>query len=189
MKLSDNPLLSSPEFETKFKIMRAIDAPLDKLSVKDICQKAGISRDTFYRHFSSKYDIAIWHGKLAQSLSLDQPLDDSSLVSLYARDLSLLAEEKDFYRRAFANTGKTSKEFPEMNLHRRTAIIDALQKKGVAITDRVVFQVETFVALETALVVKWLRTGCEPAPQVYAEWLVSMIPPELRAALEEVGAH
>lgn len=187
MKLSDNPMLLSPDIETKFKIMRAIDAPLDKLSVKDICQKAGVSRDTFYRHFSSKYDIAVWHGKLAQSLSLDRPTDGGSLATRYARDLGFLAEEKEFYRRAFANTGKSGKEFPEMSLHRAAAIIEVLRGGGVAITDLVTFQVETFVALETALVVKWLRLGCEPSPQVYAEWIVSMIPSGLQAALSEVG--
>lgn len=188
MKLSENPILSSPDLKTKFKIMRAIDAPLDKLSVKDICEKAGVSRDTFYRHFSSKYDIAIWHGKLAQSLSLDRLSDESSLLSRYERDLSFLAEEKVFYQRAFANTGKNNREFPEMNVHRHDAIIVALQKKGVEITDCVAFQARTFVALETALIVKWLREGCTPPPHVYAEWIVSMIPPELRSALDEPNA-
>lgn len=31
----------------------------DKLSVSDICAKAGVSRMSFYRNFSSKYDLAI----------------------------------------------------------------------------------------------------------------------------------
>ena len=31
----------------------------DKLSVSDICTKAGVSRMSFYRNFSSKYDLAI----------------------------------------------------------------------------------------------------------------------------------
>lgn len=36
------------------------DISFDHLKVTDICEKAGISRQTFYKHFKDKYEIAQW---------------------------------------------------------------------------------------------------------------------------------
>lgn len=42
-----------------FILMR--EMPYNKISVVDICDKAGIGRATFYRHFKSKEDIIIYY--------------------------------------------------------------------------------------------------------------------------------
>ncbi len=34
---------------------------LDKITVTDIVKKAGMTRQTFYRHFSDKYDLVNWY--------------------------------------------------------------------------------------------------------------------------------
>lgn len=49
-------------FGTKLAILQAIDRPVSELSVTEICDKAGVSRTTFYRHFDSKLDIVPWWG-------------------------------------------------------------------------------------------------------------------------------
>ena len=36
-------------------------APLDKITVKDITDVCGVSRQTFYRHFQDKQDLVNWY--------------------------------------------------------------------------------------------------------------------------------
>ena len=48
---------------TREKLARAIKeemerAPLDKITVTQIVERAGVTRQTFYRNFQDKYDLA-----------------------------------------------------------------------------------------------------------------------------------
>ena len=60
LTLGEN-IFSSPELSTKMRILHAVDKSLDQITVAEICRNAGISRQTFYRHFESKYDIPWWY--------------------------------------------------------------------------------------------------------------------------------
>lgn len=44
-------IFGSPELRTKMKILHAVDKSLDRITIAEICENAGISRQTFYRHF------------------------------------------------------------------------------------------------------------------------------------------
>ena len=51
---------------TREKLARAIKeemerAPLDKITVTQIVERAGVTRQTFYRNFQDKYDLVNWH--------------------------------------------------------------------------------------------------------------------------------
>lgn len=184
-KLADNPMLQTPDIAMKFKILHAVDGPIDKLSVKDICKNAGIARDTFYRHFDTKYHIAIWHGKFVQSLYLDNVGRTIDWKTGYYHNLRLLAEEKEFYRFALKNLGWKIKEFPEMDNHRKETILETLIKyKHVEVDDALLFCINTFVSLETILVTQWLRNGCTPDPNTFTERMVSVVPHQLLCAME-----
>lgn len=184
MKLSENPLLSSSENAMRFRVLHAVNRPLDELSVKDICVCADISRDTFYRHFASKYDIAVWHGKLIQSLYLEQVGRTIDLETGYFHNFRLLAEEKEFYGYAFKNFGRSMGEFPEMENHRKEALMSALkEKRGAVVDNELAFCVDAYVQLETVLVSRWLHDGCVPDPKTFTSYMVAVVPSKLRDAL------
>ena len=53
------------DFSLKMRIFDALDRlaaakSFDKISVTQICTEAGVSRATFYRHFSDKFSIPQW---------------------------------------------------------------------------------------------------------------------------------
>lgn len=184
MTIADNPMLASPDMAMKFAILHAVDRPLDELSVREICGKAGISRDTFYRHFNSKYGIPVWHGKLVQSLYLDQAGRTTDWETGYCHDFRLLAEERDFYAFAFKHLGRFNDEFPEMNEHRKAVLLETLRDwHGVDVDDGLMFCLDAFVMLETVLVTRWLRAGCDKTPEVFAKRMMSVIPAALLEAM------
>ena len=52
--------------DTKYLLAEALKicmkkAPLEKITVKDITDTCGISRQTYYRHFQDKQDLVNWY--------------------------------------------------------------------------------------------------------------------------------
>ena len=56
LTLGEN-IFNSPDLSIKMKILHAVNKSLDQITVAEICRNAGISRQTFYRHFESKQEI------------------------------------------------------------------------------------------------------------------------------------
>ena len=53
------------EQDTKEKIMESFrelarNNPIDKITVKQIAEKSGVTTQTFYNHFADKYDLVAW---------------------------------------------------------------------------------------------------------------------------------
>ena len=53
------------EQDTKEKILQSFreiarDCPIDKITVKQIAEKSGVTTQTFYNHFADKYDLVTW---------------------------------------------------------------------------------------------------------------------------------
>ena len=52
--------------KTKYKLANSIKecmktAPVDKITVKNIVEGCGVTRQTFYRNFLDKYDLINWY--------------------------------------------------------------------------------------------------------------------------------
>lgn len=63
-------IIPTPDFEAKIKILHAVDRPIEQLSLEEICARAGISRQTFYKHFDSKYSIGLWYSNFCNQYFL-----------------------------------------------------------------------------------------------------------------------
>lgn len=52
--------------KTKYKLANSIKecmktTPVDRITVKDIVEGSGLTRQTFYRNFKDKYDLINWY--------------------------------------------------------------------------------------------------------------------------------
>lgn len=64
-------------FEIRARILQVVyaaldDLPFDKVSVSLICERAGISRPTFYRYFTDRNDVCNWFIRTTMRSSLNQ---------------------------------------------------------------------------------------------------------------------
>ena len=65
-------------------------APVDRITVKDIAEGCGLTRQTFYRNFKDKYDLINWYfDKLVQQ-SLGQIETGSRVRESLARKLAFI---------------------------------------------------------------------------------------------------
>ncbi|MEG2025295.1 MAG: hypothetical protein RRZ85_07080 [Gordonibacter sp.] len=181
---TDNKMLLDQDLKTKLDIMHAVNKPLNKIFVKDICRNANISRDVFYRHFYSKFDISIWYGKFAQSFYLDNAGRTVDLQTAYYHNFCILSEQKEFFVCAYTDFDRMIGEFSAMNLHRKGVLLETLTAwRGLDVGDDLMFCIESFVQLETILVSRWLRDGCLPDPKTFANQITMLVPELLREAL------
>ena len=54
----------------KYRLAQAIrecmkTTPVDKITIREIVQTCGTTRQTFYRHFTDKYDLINWYFEAA----------------------------------------------------------------------------------------------------------------------------
>ena len=76
----------------------------DKISVKDISEKCGINRQTFYYHFIDKFDLLEW---IYQTDLFDKYLIDVDFDTWYDKMILVLGamkEEKAFYVNTVTHT-------------------------------------------------------------------------------------
>lgn len=170
----------SHEVNMRLRIMRTIDRSLDDISVREICERAGISRWTFYHYFDSKYDIPVWHGILVQQFYVDKIGRTLDWETGYQNNFRLLSEEKDFYANCMRYTANNSDGLNLMEEHRKSVIFETLSDyRHVEVDDDLRFCVEAFVHNETYMVARWMRDGCEPDYQLFAKRMVEAVPTRL----------
>lgn len=107
------------------RILKSVDRPLEVISVNDICKNAGISRQTFYNHFESKYTLRSWWSEYCEQFSLDRIGIDLSWEEASIRYAQLMLSPGNFIFKSASNN-RTESEPYEKNLVERR--INALRK-------------------------------------------------------------
>ena len=178
-------VFNSPEVRVKMKILHAVDKSLDRMTISEICKNAGISRQTFYRHFESKYDIPWWHSIFCRQFYLNEIGRTIDWHTGYYHHLRLVSQEREFYRKSIQYSINTPFGQTVMPENRIAVLIDTLENyRHVPVDDNMRFLVETFSKLETEVMNDWFRSD-QPTDLVrWTEDLVSLVPARLYHALE-----
>ena len=82
--------------------------PIDKITIKEITDKAGVIRPTFYNHFQDKYELLEWITVNELFAPADPLLSNGMLKEGVTFILTTMEKEKDFYKRAAALEGQNS---------------------------------------------------------------------------------
>ena len=151
---------------TRLRVLRAVVEPIEDMTVSQICGLAGVSRQTFYSLFSSKYDIAYWYLTLAEERYIYEigrtlPLDEGLQKFFCFLELEHAALANAFER----NPDKG--ELRERLAHPENEILWTIQSKGIEVSEDLKFCVIYTVESANCLVASWCIHGHdEPADRV-----------------------
>ncbi len=84
------------------------DQPIEKISVKDICEKADINRGTFYTHYSDPYDLlAQIENELFNEIlvSIESSLKAEAISGLLAEIFESIVKNSELCRVLFSDYG------------------------------------------------------------------------------------
>ena len=80
---------------------------LQEIRVKDLCEKSGTDRHTFYYHFRDKYELVAWIYASGAEKSMGRQ-DGFMGVDESAAALNLVRRNRVFYKKAFADSSQNA---------------------------------------------------------------------------------
>ncbi|SDH26599.1 probable dihydroxyacetone kinase regulator [Pseudobutyrivibrio sp. 49] len=86
----------------------AATKPIEKITIKEITDKAGVIRPTFYNHFQDKYELLEWITVNELFAPVEPLLSNGMLKEAVTFILTTMEKEKDFYKRAVMLEGQNS---------------------------------------------------------------------------------
>ena len=161
--------------------------PVDRITVKDIAEGCGLTRQTFYRNFKDKYDLINWYfDKLVQQ-SLGQIETGSRVRESLARKLAFIQEEKAFFCGAFRSDDHNS--LKEHDFELILQFYDHLLARRISkpLDDELQFQLEMYCRGSVYMTVKWVLGGMKDSPRQMSDKLVDAMPPRLARVVDGLG--
>ena len=82
--------------------------PIEKITIREITDLAGVIRPTFYNHFQDKYELLEWIIVTEIFDPMEPLIDRGELSQAVEAGLNAILKEKEFYDRASRLTGQNS---------------------------------------------------------------------------------
>lgn len=164
--------------ETDEKIIRAVydmmtreHRPIGKITVREICERTGIHRSTFYAHYRDVFDLVERVEKsMSQQLTetFFRKLDEKAPArDCFAEIFAFIREHRDFYLYYLTE----SRQYGVLQLawetvRDRAAAVNAVPEKfGAQTAEEMEYHGVFFLVGMTAVVRMWLQKGCPEEPE------------------------
>ena len=170
---------------TKFRILHSIDGPIDDLTVGQICETSGISRQAFYSHFKSKYDVPYWLFDLANDLYVSKIGRELSWEEGYREAFAFIHDEREHLMHCFAENPLDHEVEPYLEKQRKELVATLTDYKRRTVGDELMFYVDFLVYKGNELVVDWCRGGVPPSPEQLYERFTNCAPHKLYEILKQ----
>jgi AcrR family transcriptional regulator len=177
------PMQFSKNFHEKLKVMRCIDRPIRCMTIEEICEKARVSRSTFYRLFETREDFYYWYALAVGSVALDQIGRTMTWRQGMEYHFTLLYQEKVHLRYIAEREDIFNTSYIEKR--REQIITKTLQDwRHVPLTPELRFQISAYTHTEAWAAPRWFRANMNIEPMEFARLLENCVPRELHEAME-----
>lgn len=109
----------------------------DKITIKQITEKAGVIRGTFYNHFYDKYEALEYLTYLILIQNNRNTFGDDDYKFLHKNILKTIEKEKKFFVKAFKVDGQNNFEDMLINVF-KTIFIEVLEKNELDFTNSII---------------------------------------------------
>ena len=178
--------------KTKYKLAEAMKecmktSKVDAITVKQLAEKCGLTRQTFYRNFLDKFDLINWYfGKI-----LDQSFEhmgrETSVYDALVRKFTYIEQEKQFFAAAFCYDEQNSLREHDFELILQFYKDLIARRTSRPLGEELQFLLEMYCQGSVYMTVKWILTGMKDTPEAMAVKLVEAMPPKLAKVMEELG--
>ena len=169
---------------TKMRVVAALDELVgekdyEKIHVSEICERAEISRSTFYHHFEDKNAILQWHSVIAYKAGIDEIGRTLTWYQGHLITSQFLARYTNLY--AVSGRGRDYGNVRQFFTRYRTECLRETVTDfiGAELTDEIDFQIQTTAVLEAAMADERYNGKITLDVETYCKRLVRCIPREL----------
>lgn len=172
------------DFGLKMRIFDALDRltaakSFDKISVTQICAEAGVSRATFYRHFSDKFSIPQWYLDCAYERGAHQIGRTLSWREGYYISEAEIVKRHDFFFNAARSNDYNAIDNYAPRERKRNLVETLTKYHGKVLTERMKFQIDATIELECHLLPKWHYGEYDVPLDEICAWLAEAVPRDL----------
>ncbi|WP_370834287.1 TetR family transcriptional regulator [Acidaminococcus sp.] len=153
---------------------------LEDITVKEITGEAGVSRQTFYRHFLDKYDLVNWYFDELLANSFREMGYGRTIYEGLVRKFRYIQAEKLFFRAAFQSDQQNN--LKDHDFRKIYGFYQDLYRKktGEDLDRGVLALLEMYCQASIYMTVKWVSRGTrDAAPEELAELMLQAMPPAL----------
>lgn len=154
-------------------------APVEKITVKEITEECGVTRQTFYRNFQDKYDLINWYFDKLLLKSFEHMGEGTTVYDGLVKKFEYLKEEHLFFAAAFRSDDQNSLKEHDFELILEFYSNLIFQKTGRRPDAETSFLLEMYCRGSIYMTVKWLLGGMKFPPAQLAKQLVLGMPEKL----------
>lgn len=142
---------------------------MEKVTVREICQVAGINRSSFYLHYKDPYDLLEQVEKtMAKSLTesfLAAMESGGNIRQCFENLFAFIGENWQFYAIYLNETNRSGVISLARELYADRVPASLWKEMGFASPDELAYHEEYAIAGLTAMIRRWLNTGRRETPQ------------------------
>lgn len=150
--------------------------PLSRITIQMIEEESGLSRATFYRHFSDKYELMnAYYDHFLNALVLPGQ-KEPSICEILTNILRFFEENREFFVHLVKYDGQNS--FSEYHFKRLYSYMEQRIrcKKGTKPSAAEYTAMDIACAGSGYCLKKWILQGMKPSPEVFARQMVAGMP-------------
>ena len=178
--------------DIKYKLANAmktcmLSSPVEKITVKEIADTCGVTRQTFYRNFQDKYDLINWYFDKILVESFRQMGKGQTVYESLVNKFEYIQMEQLFFKAAFKNDDQNNLREHDFKLIRQFYIDQIESHSRRKIDEKILFQLEMYCQGSIFMTVEWVLENTKFTPQELARLLADSMPAELAGVFREVN--
>lgn len=178
--------------KTKYRLARAMkecmkSTLVENITVKQITEECGLTRQTFYRNFLDKYDLINWYFDKLLVKSFEHMGEGKTVYEGLCKKFQYIEEEKLFFKAAFRNDQQNCLREHDFQLILAFYTRQIEEKTKEPISENLRFLLEMYCQGSIYMTVQWVLGERKSTPQEMAKALVSAMPSELYDVMKQLN--
>ena len=170
--------------KTKYRLARAMkecmkSTPVENITVKQITEECGLTRQTFYRNFMDKYDLINWYFDRILLESFQHMGEGKTAYEGLVNKFHYIEEEKLFFKAAFRNDDQNCLRDHDFQLILEFYENLICEKSGKKAGENIHYLLEMYCQSSIYMTVRWVTGELTCTPEGLAAALVDGMPGKL----------
>mgnify|MGYP000603441795 CR=1 FL=1 len=170
--------------KTKYRLARSMKEcmktmSVDNITVKQITENCGVTRQTFYRNFMDKFDLINWYFDKILLKSFEYMGKSETIYEGLVNKFYYIQQENLFFRTAFKNDDQNCLRDHDFHLILQFYTDQIEQKTGEKISEHLRFLLEMYCQGSIYMTVQWVLGKLKGTPEEIARSLVDAMPLKL----------
>lgn len=149
---------------------------VDRITVKEIAETCGMTRQTFYRNFQDKYDLINWYFDKLLLESFAHMGEGKTVYEGLVKKFEYIRKERVFFAGAFRSDDHNSLKEHDFELILRFYLDLLEEKTGKPPQEKFRFLLEMYCRGSIYMTVKWVVGGMKATPEEMARLLIDAMP-------------